>query len=80
MAWSNSNLAVVMPVRLAALRLDEGRSRLTGAVQKLTGLDDLVAIGALVEGLCHKSREYLSYKKKELATSGRRLARNVSAP
>lgn len=60
---------LLMPARLAALRLDEGRSRLTDAVQKLTGLDDLVAIGTLAEGLCHKSREYLSYKRKDLSAA-----------
>ena len=60
---------LLMPARLTALRLDDGRSRLTDAVQKLTGLDNLVAIGTLTENLCHKSREYLSYKKKELATA-----------
>ncbi len=56
-----------MPARLWQLRLDEGEGRLTDAVQALTGLDDLVAIGTLVEGLCHKSREYRSYRSKELA-------------
>lgn len=60
---------LLMPARLAALRLSAGSSRLTDAVQTLTGMDDLVAIGSLVEGLCHKSREYLSYKKKELASA-----------
>ena len=60
---------LLMPARFAQLRLDEGRGRLTDAVQKLTGLDDLVAIGSLAEGLCHKSREYRSYKKKELAAT-----------
>jgi energy-coupling factor transporter ATP-binding protein EcfA2/flagellar motility protein MotE (MotC chaperone) len=58
-----------MPARLARIRFDEGGGRLPDAVQKLTGLDDLVAIGALTVGLCHKSREYLSFKTKELATS-----------
>lgn len=56
---------ILMPARLAALRFDDGRGRLTEAVEKLTGLDDLIAIGALVEGLCHKSREYQSYRRKE---------------
>lgn len=60
---------LLMPARLAVLRLSGGSSRLTDAVQKLTGLDDLVAIGSLVDGLCHKSREYLSYKKKDLAAA-----------
>jgi SOS-response transcriptional repressor LexA/energy-coupling factor transporter ATP-binding protein EcfA2 len=58
---------LLMPARLALLRLDDGGGRLTDAVQKLTGLDDLAAIGTLVDGLCHKSREYLSYKRKDLA-------------
>ena len=57
---------LLMPTRLALLRLDGGRGRLTDAVQTLTGLDDLVAIGGLVDGLCHKSREYLSSKRKDL--------------
>jgi hypothetical protein len=60
---------LLMPARLAVLRLSGGSSRLTDAVQMLTGMDDLVAIGSLVDGLCHKSREYLSYKKKELANA-----------
>jgi hypothetical protein len=57
---------LLMPSRLSALRLSGGANRLTDAVQKLTGLDDLVAIGQLVEGLCHKSREYLgvSHQRK----------------
>ncbi|HTF66372.1 MAG TPA: ATP-binding protein [Edaphobacter sp.] len=60
---------LLMPTRLAALRLSGGSSRLTDAVQKLTGLDDLIAIGNLVDGLCHKSREYLSYEKKEFSAA-----------
>lgn len=60
---------LLMPARLALLRLDNGSGRLTDAVQKLTGLDDLVAIGGLVDGLCHKSKEYRSYKRRELTTS-----------
>ena len=61
---------LLMPARMSQLRLDEGHGRLTDAVQKLTGLDDLVSIGLLVEGLCHQSREYRSYKRKDLQ-SGR---------
>jgi hypothetical protein len=56
-----------MPARLAQLRFDDGGGRLTDAVQALTGLDDLVAIGTLADGLCHKSREYRGYRAKELA-------------
>jgi hypothetical protein len=57
---------LLMPARLALLRFDGRAGRLVDAVQKLTGLDDLVALAALVDGLCHKGREYLSYRKKEL--------------
>jgi energy-coupling factor transporter ATP-binding protein EcfA2 len=67
---------LLMPTRLAALRLSGGANRLTEAVQKLTGLDDLTAIGNLVDGLCHKSREYLSYEKKELS-NGRKDFENA---
>jgi len=58
---------LLMPSRLSQLRLDEGEGRLTDAVQKLTGLDDLIAIASLAEGLCHKSREYRAYKVKDHA-------------
>lgn len=57
---------LLMPARLSALRFDSGKSRLTDAVQKLTGLDDLIAIGALADGLCHKGREFQLYKRKDL--------------
>jgi hypothetical protein len=60
--------SLLMPSRLPLLRLDEGAGQLTAAVQKLTGLDDLIALGALVSGLCNGGREYLSYRKKELAS------------
>ena len=59
---------LLMPARLAQLRLNDGGDRLTNAVQKLTGLDDLVAISTLVEGLCHKSREYRSEVDPEIRT------------
>ena len=62
---------LLMPARLARLRLDDGGGRLTDAVQKLTGLDDLIEIGVLAEGLCHKTREYRGYKSKELAVHRR---------
>lgn len=57
---------LLMPARLAQIRFNEGSGRLKHAVQKLTGLDELVAIGTLADGLCHKGREYLSYKRKDL--------------
>jgi len=60
---------LLMPARMPHLRLDEGRGRLTDAVQKLTGLDELIEIGTFVQGLCHGGREYLSYQKAELASS-----------
>jgi energy-coupling factor transporter ATP-binding protein EcfA2 len=44
---------LLMPSRLLKLRFDEGRGRLTDAVQKLTGLDELIELGAFIQGLCH---------------------------
>jgi energy-coupling factor transporter ATP-binding protein EcfA2 len=60
---------LLMPARMPHLRLDDGRSRLTDAVQKLTGLDELIELGAFIQGLCHSSRDYLAYKKAELVSS-----------
>jgi energy-coupling factor transporter ATP-binding protein EcfA2 len=60
---------LLMPARMPHLRLDEGRGRLTDAVQKLTGLDELIDLGSFIQGLCHAGRDYLTYKKAELASS-----------
>jgi hypothetical protein len=60
---------LLMPARIPHLRLDEGRGRLTDAVQKLTGLDELIELGAFIQSLCHSSRDYLAYKKAELSSS-----------
>jgi len=68
----------LMPARLARLRLDDGGGLLTDAVQKLTGLDDLVAIGLLADGLCHGGREYRTFKSKELAASRSDFDRELS--
>ena len=68
---------LLMPARLPQLRLDEGRGRLTDAVQKLTGLDDLVELGTFVQGLCHKGRDYLSYKTAELTTAKSEFDRQI---
>lgn len=57
---------LLMPSRMSQIRFEKGQTPLTRAVQSLTGLDDLVAIGALVEGLCHRGREYLSAYAKLL--------------
>jgi hypothetical protein len=57
-----------MPARLANIKFGEGANQLSTSVQRLTGLDDLIALGRLCEGLCNKAREYLAYQKKELAT------------
>lgn len=56
---------MAMPTRLGQLRLDEGRGRLTDAIQRLTGLDELAAIGELANGLCNKGREYLRYANRQ---------------
>lgn len=60
---------LLMPSRLPKLRFDDGHGKLTDAVQTLTGLDELIELGAFVQGLCHSGRDYLSYKKAELATA-----------
>lgn len=60
---------LLMPARLADIRFNESGGQLTDAVQKLTGLDDFAAIGALASGLCHRGREYLSYKSKDLTSA-----------
>jgi hypothetical protein len=60
---------LLMPARMPHLRLDGGRGRLTDAVQKLTGMDELIELGTFIQGLCHSSRDYLSYKRPELASS-----------
>jgi hypothetical protein len=60
---------LLMPARMPHLRLDTGRGKLTDAVQKLTGLDELIELGTFIQGLCHSSRDYLAYKKAELASS-----------
>ena len=51
---------ILMPSRMPHIRFERGKTHLTRAVQALTGLDNLVDVGALAEGLCHKGREYLS--------------------
>jgi hypothetical protein len=58
-----------MPARMTTIRLDEGQGRLSDAVQKLTGLDDLVALSGLVDGLCHRGREYLTYGRRDITTA-----------
>lgn len=60
---------MLMPARLVAMKFGEGDNQISTSVQRLTGLDDLISIGLLCEGLCNKAREYLAYRKKELSTS-----------
>uniref|UniRef100_Q07LD3 Uncharacterized protein n=1 Tax=Rhodopseudomonas palustris (strain BisA53) TaxID=316055 RepID=Q07LD3_RHOP5 len=57
---------LLMPSRMPQIRFEKGQTPLTRAVQSLTGLDDLIDIGALVDGLCHKGREYLSTNHKQI--------------
>lgn len=77
---------LLMPSRMPHLRLDEGRGRLTDAIQKLTGLDELIELGSFVQGLCHASRDFLSYKRAEVASARTEFdkqierARTVLAP
>jgi len=55
---------LLMPSRMSQIRFEKGQTPLTRAVQSLTGLDDLIDIAALVDGLCHKGREYLATNEK----------------
>ena len=70
---------LLMPSRLPKLRFDEGRGKLTDAVQTLTGLDELIELGAFIQGLCHSGRDYLSYKKTELATAKAEFEKQAEA-
>jgi energy-coupling factor transporter ATP-binding protein EcfA2 len=70
---------LLMPSRLPKLRFDEGRGKLTDAVQTLTGLDDLIELGAFIQGLCHSGRDYLSYKKNELASAKSEFDEQIEA-
>ncbi len=68
---------LLMPSRLPRLRLDEGKGQLTDAVQKLTGLDDLIELGAFVQNLCHATREYRAYKPNELKLATSQFEQHV---
>ncbi len=57
---------LLMPSRMSQIGFDKGQTNLTRAVQTLTGLDDLIDIGLLVDGLCHKGREYLASNEKQV--------------
>ena len=56
---------LLMPSRMPQIRFEKGQTPLTRAIQSLTGLDDLIDIGTLVEGLCRKNSEYLSTNEKQ---------------
>jgi energy-coupling factor transporter ATP-binding protein EcfA2 len=77
---------LLMPSRMQQIRFEKGPTPLTRAVQSLTGLDDLIDIGALVEGLCDKRREYLSTnsrlfnQQRELFNSALDEARRALKP
>lgn len=68
---------LIMPLRLAKLRFDQGRGKLSEAVQMLTGLDELIELGTFVQALCHYGREYLSYKKTELTSAKSEFQRQI---
>jgi len=55
---------LLMPIRMSQIKFAKGPTPLTEAVQSLTGLDELVELGAFVDGLCNKEREYLSTNSK----------------
>ncbi|XUM22096.1 AAA family ATPase [Bradyrhizobium oligotrophicum S58] len=70
---------LLMPSRLPKLRFDEGRGKLTDAVQTLTGLDELIELGTFIQGICHGGRDYLSYKKAELVDAKEEFERQIEA-
>ena len=67
---------LLMPARIPHLRLDDGRGRLTDAVQKLTGLDELIDLGAFIQGLIREYRHvevkispaFFAYANGEIST------------
>ena len=63
-------------LRMPHLRLDEGRGKLTDAVQKLTGLDGLSGSAPSFRA-CAASRDYLAYKKAELASSRAEFGKQI---
>ena len=65
---------VTMPAALSSLRIRDGDSALTKAVQQLTGLDTLTAIGELSAGLVHGSREYAKKQGLDRSSSKRRAS------
>ena len=54
---------VMMPIRLNRIRFGSSEGPLVEAVQMLTGLDEIAALGDFVAELCHKGREYLGYAR-----------------
>jgi hypothetical protein len=52
-----------MPARISHIRLKDGASGLPDAVQQLTGLDEVIAIGSLCDWLTHGARDYRSFAK-----------------
>jgi hypothetical protein len=71
---------LLMPARLPKIRFDsDNKDQLTAAVQALTGLDELIELGVFVQGLCHKGRDYLSYKSTELESAQREFNTQIEA-
>lgn len=56
---------VMMPLRLSQINIKDGGGQLTDAVKKLTGLDEVSALGLLCGELTHGAREYLRYSKNQ---------------
>lgn len=56
---------LMMPLRLSQINIKDGGGQLTDAVKKLTGLDEVSALGLLCAELTHGAREYLRYSKNQ---------------
>jgi hypothetical protein len=56
---------LMMPLRLSQINIKDGGGQLTDAVKKLTGLDEVSALGLLSGDLNHGAKEYLRYSKNQ---------------
>jgi phage tail protein X len=58
---------VAMPARIAHLGFGDRSVSLFEAISRLTGLDDLAALGDFVANLCHGGRRFMKYAKDQNA-------------
>lgn len=56
---------LLMPIRLGQLKFKDGKGQLSQAIQTLTGLNEIAALGSLSAELCHGGRKFLAYAKDQ---------------